>query len=111
MVTMTTKIFIQELVVGFGFLNGLWIYSGANPEAEIIKSFAALVPDSYSWIFWLFLVLSPIISLFVTYAIGGLLGIIAVVLAFVGGITIASSFGIWLLLAGIILGVLACSTQ
>lgn len=27
--------FVQEFVLGFGFLSGLWIHVGVNPESEI----------------------------------------------------------------------------
>ena len=38
------EVFVQEFVVGFGFLSGLWIYAGVDPTAEILKSFSAIVP-------------------------------------------------------------------
>jgi len=34
----TAKGFITDFVVGFGFINGLWIAAGVDPESEIIKA-------------------------------------------------------------------------
>ena len=35
--------FTQEFVLLFGFLSGLWIYAGVNPEAEIAKAFIEMI--------------------------------------------------------------------
>ena len=52
------KSFVQEFVIGFGFLSGLWIYAGVNPETEIIKALSSVIkelsPDPmYSFMFWI----------------------------------------------------------
>ncbi|HZK60604.1 MAG TPA: hypothetical protein VFC41_00920 [Anaerovoracaceae bacterium] len=37
------KSFVNEFVLGFGFISGLWIHAGINPESELIKAFAVIV--------------------------------------------------------------------
>lgn len=98
-------VFVQESVIGLGFLSGLWIYAGVNPDAEILKAFSAIVPEM-SGLFWLIGVGSTIASIAVAYWMGKWLGLFAVFLAFLGGIFI-NYFGIWPLVGGIILGFFA----
>ena len=77
-------IFVQEFVILFGFLNGLWIHIGVNPETEI-------------WIGVLILTIAPI---WASYVIGKWLGLIAVFLAFIGGIFI-DTISVWFLVGGV----------
>ncbi len=105
--------FVQEFVIGFGFLSGLWIYVGVDPETEVVKAFASAVHQiapGYSFLFWLIPVVTTIGSWLGSYFIGGWLRVIAVLFAFGGGILIGS-FGIWLLIAGIVLGFLVPYTR
>jgi hypothetical protein len=102
----TGEVFVQEFVIGLGFLSGLWIYVGVDPTAEILKSFSALVPEM-SGFFWLIVFMGTIGSIAGAYYMGRWLGLLAVLLAFLGGIFIASSLGIWLLIGGVILGPIA----
>jgi hypothetical protein len=104
-----SKSFVQEFVLGFGFLSGVWIYAGVNPETEIIKALssviAAISPHPiYSVIFWLLPVLSTIAMIVSAFFIGRWFGLLSVVLAFIGGVLIGSPFGIVLLLIAILLG-------
>ena len=99
--------FVQEFVLVFGFLNGLWIYAGINPETEILRAFTQLVPEVASFLFWIVVIILTIGPLIATYSmgkgIGKCLGIVAVLLAFLGGVFI-ESWGIWSLLIGVIIG-------
>lgn len=102
-------LFIKELVIGWGFLSGLWIYAGVDPEAVVIGAFANVLQElgsPYGWILWLLPIASTIGSAITAWVMGGSLGIISIVLAFLGGIFIGS-FGIWLLIGGMILAFFA----
>ena len=103
------EVFIQEFVIGLGFLSGLWIYSGVDPTAEILKSFSLLVPEM-SGFFPVIAVVITIGSIAGAYFMGKWLGLLAVLLAFLGGIFIGS-WGIWLLIGGVILGPLAIQSK
>lgn len=107
MVSKAGLTFVQELVIGFGFLNGLWIHAGANPEAEILKGLTNLIPEMSGFLFWSISIALISVSIYVTYFIGGWVGIVAIFLAFIGGITIESTIGVYLLFGGIILGLFA----
>ena len=104
--TRISIIFVQEFVIGIGFLNGLWIYTGVNPETEILKAFTASIPEMSSLLFWIGVLILTVIPIAATYLIGKWLGLLAVFLAFIGGILIAS-WGIWPLMIGIIMGLFA----
>lgn len=110
------KSFVQEFVMGFGFLSGLWIYAGVNPETEIIRAFATAIQElspnpMYSFVFWIIPIVGTVISLSGSYLLGGGIGLIAVFLAFIGGIFIGSTFGIICLVTGIIIGLIAPHTK
>lgn len=111
-----SKSFVQEFVLGFGFLSGLWIYIGVNPEIEIIKIFVTVIREispnpMYSFAFWIVPVIVTLSSLAGSYFLGGWLGLISVGLAFLGGIFIGSSIGIFFLIIAVILGFIAPLTQ
>ena len=59
-----------------------------------------------SGFFWLIVVVSTIGSIVGAYLVGKWLGLLAVFLAFLGGIFIGS-WGIWPLIGGVILGLFA----
>jgi len=110
------KSFVQEFVLGFGFLSGLWIYAGVNPETEIIKAFSTIIqelsPNSmYSFFFWLIPIIGTFVSFGDSYFLGGWIGLIAVFFALIGGIFISSTFGIICLVIGIIFGFVAPYTK
>lgn len=94
---------LQELILLFGFLNGLWIYAGVNPDTEILKAFTDLVPEMSSELFWIVVLISTVVPVWVTWVISKWLGLLAVLLAFVGGVFI-ESFGIWCLVVAVIMG-------
>ncbi len=107
-----SKAFVQEFVLGFGFLSGLWINAGIDPEVEIIKALSTLVQQLapnpvYSFLFWIVPIIATLASLVGSYSLGGWLGLIAVGLALLGGIFISSTFGVILLILGIIMGFIA----
>lgn len=107
--TNASNYFVQEFVVGFGFLSGLWIHVGVDPEAEIIKAMATMIQTispnpTYSLLFWIIPIAATIVSIIGSYAMGGWIGIFAVLFAFFGGVFISSTFGVVFLIIGVLLG-------
>jgi hypothetical protein len=102
----TGEIFVQEFVIGLGFLSGLWIYAGVDPTAEIVRSLSMIVPE-WSWLLWLLVVAGTVGSIAAAYRMGGIFGLITVFLAFLGGILISSSAGVFLVVIAVILGPIA----
>lgn len=94
---------LQELILCSGFLGGLWIYAGVNPETEILRAFTDLVPGISSVLFWLVSITLTVAPIWATWRIGGVCGLAALLLAFLGGIFI-ESIGIWLLIIALIIG-------
>ncbi len=100
---------MKEFVIGFGFLSGLWIAVGVNPEAEIINAFAEVIKElgsSLGFIFYLISLIVLILSLLSAYRLGGNLGLIAIGFAFAGGllIIVLPPLGIILVIIGIVMG-------
>lgn len=62
-----------------------------------------------AWI--IIFIIIPLVQIFITYCIGGVIGLIALVFAFLGGIFIYSIIGILLVSIGIILGFYSFSTE
>jgi hypothetical protein len=103
---------VKELIIGFGFLEGLWIYAGINPLSEIAKAFSSIAPEGmFSGIFPLILVLITIGQIIAVYIFGGVIGLIALLLAFLGGIFIGTGFGIILVIIAFFLGLWAFSME
>ena len=65
----------------------------------------------YSFAFWIIPIVFTLISLFGSYFLGGWLGLIAVGLAFLGGIFFSSSFGLLILVIALILGFIGPYSQ
>lgn len=103
-------IIAEEVVVSIGFFAGLWIYLGLDPNYLLIEKLAEGFSQvnsesggSILTVYYLFSVIVLIMSLLFTYILGGLVGILAVFLAFMGGIFIGS-FGWIFLIVGYLLG-------
>ena len=104
--------FVQEFVLGFGFLSGIWIYAGVNPETEVIKAFSSIIQELspnpiYSFLFWIIPIMVTLISLGASFYIGSWIGLIAVFFALIGGIFVSTTLGIICLIIGVILGFIA----
>ena len=102
--------FVQEFVLAFGFLGGYWIYAGVNPETEILKALLSVITElapslapGVSLISWIIPIALTIGSFWASYKIGAWCGLLAVGLAFMGGILL-DSIGIYLVLVAIFLG-------
>lgn len=100
--------------IGLGFLSGLWIAVGIDPQAEIFKAFDTILktlnPDSgFGFLFFVIPIIILICLILGTYFMGGKLGLIAVTFGFLGGLLILASplISIILLFLGMGLGVIA----
>jgi hypothetical protein len=106
---------IKEIIVGFGFLNGLWYAIGTSPETEIlgfINRYISLMPEILQKIILIIpfiLMALTIITIISIYHQGRILGIIAISLAFISGAIILKNWqvALILLLASIILGLIS----
>lgn len=102
--------FVKELVIGWGFFNGLWVYAGIDPDRAILGAFLTIFQEMgspFGWLLMLLPLISTAINLAIAWAMGGLIGIVAIILAFLGGMFITSPIGIWLLIIGVMLGFFA----
>jgi hypothetical protein len=103
------EIFVQEFVIGFGFLSGVFVNVGVDPESLLIdtllKVLAQINPDT-SWLGVLFTILGVIVlivTILGAYVMGGGIGLVAVFLAFLGGVFI-TTFGWIFLIVGVVIG-------
>ncbi|MGV8151122.1 MAG: hypothetical protein ACP5NV_05320 [Candidatus Woesearchaeota archaeon] len=107
-----TKNLIKSLVIGFGFLNGLWLAIGISPQDELIKFLRPILSEIHPILKTLFIILpailiiGTIITLFIIYKKGGIIGSLAVLTAFIAGAIILKNYiiSIGLLLIAIIIG-------
>lgn len=88
--------FLWQFVIGFGFLSGLWTAIGINPENVIIAALGSVVTTQVSDpVIRAFIVLLPtlilIVSVIGAYRHGKILGLIAVLVAYVAGLVILSA--------------------
>lgn len=113
-----TKKYIWQSVIGLGFLSGLWTAIGVDPEEVILnvlgKAVDAIYPDPT--VRTLFLVLPTLlllVSIFGAYKSGRIPGLVAVIIAYSGGLSILVSVtsALFLLLLAIFIGYLATSRR
>jgi len=95
-------------------LNGLWIAIGINPETEILKALSDVIKlfaNELSFFFWLIPIIMIAGAIFSSYMVGGKLGLWAVLIAFVSGISIVkfTNFGVLLFIIAIVMGFFAPS--
>lgn len=111
------EVFVQEFVLGFGFLGGLFTRVGIDPEEEILRALLmAFFPNNELMIsFAIFCIglISTIGSILSALAVGGRLGLLIVALAWIAGFIILmggslSVLGALLLIATMILGPIVC---
>lgn len=98
---------MEFFVLIVGFCGGLFAGVGVDPEKEIIKA----VAPHLLLVFGLFLFLIFILRLLIAYSLGGVLGIFAVMIAFISGYIItdppSAEFGVILLFVAVFLGWIA----
>lgn len=81
--------FVRVFVLGLGFMSGFWIAVGANPEAEITNAFAEAAKSILAGseiLIRLIPTVALVTSIILAFATGGWLGLLAVGVAFIGGI-------------------------
>lgn len=110
--------FVIQFVIGFGFIGGFFTRLGFKPDQIVIEYFMTIVlnllitKDVIPNIEFspYFNILGPLLTLgsvFGSWKAGGILGVIGVFCAFVGGFYIGENISLVLLLFGIALGLIA----
>jgi len=108
-----SEIFVQEFVLGFGFLGGLFTWVGVDPEEEVIRALLRVVfPDNefmVSLIIFLIVIGSTATGILGIYGLAGKLGLIIVGLAWISGFIIAiggtaTSIGAFLIIGLVLIG-------
>ena len=101
--------FFIRFVLLFGFLNGLWLALGINPNAKVfgvVGPFVEQLPPTAGFIFTILPAIIVVLAVFLIDIRGGWLGFIAVGCGFTGGLLLPLSpiaSGIFLG-AGLLLG-------
>lgn len=113
-----SRTYIWQFVIGLGFLSGLWTATGIDPEAVILnglgKAADIISPDPN--VRTLFIILPTaliIISIYGAYRKGHLTGLVAVIVAYLAGLSIlvSSVTAIVLLVAALVIGILATNRR
>jgi len=113
-------VFVQEFVLGFGFLGGLFTWAGVDPEEEIVKGLLrAFLTNNESMItivLILFVLFSTTVGILGTLAMGGKVGLFATALAWISGFVLPiggswTIFGTILLITALIIGPIACDSK
>jgi len=111
------QVFVQEFVLGFGFLGGLFSWVGIDPDEEVLRTLLrAFFPNSELMISVVILsvvLISTVLSILGTLSIAGKLGLLVVACAWVAGFTMLmggslSLLGALLLIAALIVGPIIC---
>lgn len=85
------KSIVRELVIGFGFINGVWLAIGISPGDWVynfVKPYTTNLPTIMKIAFAIIptiLIIATAFTIFKTYQHGRAMGIIAVLLAFIAG--------------------------
>ncbi len=103
---------VKSLVVSFGFLNGIWLAVGINPQDELIHFLQPILSGIHPWIMTLFIILpgllmiGTVITILKIYRRGGIAGAAAVMMAFIAGAVILQNYivSIGLMLMALIIG-------
>lgn len=109
---MNAEAFVKTLIIGFGAIEGFWINAGVNPTKEIINALTNISSEymSFGWAYFA-LALIPIAQIISVYILGGLVGLLALLLAFLGGVFITTTVGIFILFISIPIGFWAFSME
>ncbi|MBA7505817.1 hypothetical protein ES706_04494 [subsurface metagenome] len=102
------EVFVREFVMGLGFLGGLFLKVGVDPEGEVIKALISVLPISpfiAQLLAGLITIALTLTSIYGAYSLGGTLGLFIVGVAFISGLIISSSpeIGAFLLIFVILL--------
>jgi hypothetical protein len=110
--------YIWQFVIGFGFLSGISTAVGINPEEVILNTLgtvtSAIYPDpTVRQLFIILPTILLIISVYSAYKKGRVLGLVAVIIAYLAGLSILVSVGttLVLLLVAVVIGYLATTRR
>jgi hypothetical protein len=81
--------FVRVFVIGLGFMGGFWIAVAVNPEAVMTNAFAEAAKSILAGseiLIWLVPIVALVTSVALAFATGGWLRLLAVVIAFIGGV-------------------------
>jgi hypothetical protein len=113
-----SRTYLWQSVIGLGFLSGLWTAIGIDPEAVILNALGKAVDTIYPdpdirALFILLPTILLILSVYGAYRKGRVLGLAAVIVAYLAGLSILVSITttILLLLVAAILGLLATNRR
>ena len=113
-----SRTYIWQSVIGFGFLSGLWTAIGIDPEAVILtligSTVNAISPDpDVRYLFIILPTILLIISIWQAWKRGRVPGLVAVIIAYVAGLSILVSWmtALVLFLAAILIGWLATNRR
>jgi len=106
---------VKELIIGFGFLNGLWFAIGTSPETELLKiinQYVSLMPEILQKIVIVIPIILTILTVLTVIAIyrkGGILGSLAIITAFAAGAILLKNWqvAVSLLLIAIVAGLIS----
>jgi hypothetical protein len=104
--------FVQEFVIGLGLLGGM----GVDPEGMILQSLNEVIKSlnpsmDFSLLIAMLSILVTLGAVLGAYKVGSWVGIVAVGMAFLGGIFINTQFGVWMLVIAIFGGLFAPQTK
>lgn len=106
------RYFVQHFIIGFGFLSGVWIKIGFDPEDFFIEFFGTLMnywfPNNIlmPW-FWVLPIVLLAVAIIGTFFFGGLVGFLALGLALFAGILVPSVLSAVLLGSAVVAGIYA----
>jgi hypothetical protein len=111
-----SDIFVQEFVLGFGFLGGLFTWVGVDPEEAVIRTLLnGLFPNNEGTVNMVIVLLilgSTVLGIYGTWQMAGKWGLFVVGMAWVSGLVIAVSsltlLGAIFLITALILGSIMC---
>jgi len=113
-----SRAYIWQSVIGFGFLSGLWTAIGIDPEQVILNLIGTTVTNLYPdpVVRYLFIILPTLlllVSVWQAWKKGRVPGLIAVIIAYVAGLSILVSWttSLVLLAAAVVIGWLATNRR
>lgn len=117
--TKKSDVFLQEFVLSFGFLGGLFTWVGVDPEEEIIRVLLRVaIPNNeilVSLVIVLIILATTAAGILGTLQMAGWPGLFVVGMAWISGFIITvNSLTLWgaiLLIAAVILGPIVCDNK
>jgi hypothetical protein len=110
--------YIWQVVIGFGFLSGLWTAIGIDPEGILLsfleKAVDIVYPDpTIRYLFLILPTLLLIVSIIGAYSAGKMMGLVSVLIAYISGLLLVSRTGIALVLlcGAVLLGYLSTNPR